>query len=230
VTQPPTPPWVGLASDLGVRAVADGDPTRWYDELWSAAERGDVPLPWDHTDPNDVLGAYVAGFEASHPGEGRRAVVIGCGLGADSEYVAAHGWATTAFDISPAAVAAVRERYPDSPVDYRVANLLDLPHDLVGAFDLVVEIFTIQALHPSLRGQAIDGVRRLIGPGGTALVVQFVRADDQAVTTDPPWLLTRAEIEELAGDGVEIASLEVLPPAGNSRFDNGRWGVLLTRP
>jgi SAM-dependent methyltransferase len=226
VTQPSAPPWAELASNLGVKAVAEGEPTRWYDELWSAAQLGDVPLPWDHTDPNDLLAALVD----HDPGAGRRAVVIGCGLGADSEYVAAHGWATTAFDISPAAVAAVRERYPDSPVDYRVANLLELPDDLAGAFDLVVEIFTIQALHPSLREQAIAGVRRLIRPGGTALVVQFVRADDQAVTPDPPWLLTRAEIEQLAGDGVEIASLDVLPSAGNSRFDNGRWRVVLTRP
>jgi SAM-dependent methyltransferase len=225
VTEGTPPTWAELASDLGVRAVADGDPTRWYDELWSAAGRGDVPLPWDHTDPSDVLRAYVD----AHPGEGRTAVVVGCGLGADSEHLAAHGWTTTAFDISPAAVAAVRERYPGSPVDYRVADLLDLPDDLVGAFDLVVEIFTVQALHPSVRGRAVAGVRRLLAPGGTALVVQFVRLDDEERTPDPPWLLTRAEVEELAGDGVEIAALDVLPPADGSRFGNGRWRVLLTR-
>ncbi len=225
MTDPTPPAWSDLASDLGVKAVADGEPTRWYDELWSAAGRGDVPLPWDHTDPNDVLGTYVD----EHPGGGRRAVVIGCGLGADSEYLAAHGWATTAFDISPAAVSAVRQRYPDSAVDYRVADLLDLPAELVGVADLVVEIFTIQALHPSLRSRAIDGVRRLLAPNGEALVVQFVRADGEELTPDPPWLLTRAEIEELAGDGVEVAALDVLPPADGSRFGNGRWRVLLTR-
>jgi SAM-dependent methyltransferase len=217
--------WDDLASDLGVKAVAEGDPTRWYDELWSAAARGDVSLPWDHTDPSDVVAAYVD----AHPGGGRRAAVIGCGLGADSEHLARHGWATTAFDISPAAVAAVRERYPDSPVDYRVADLLDLPDELVGAFDLVVEVFTLQALHPSLRDRAIDGVRRLLTPGGTALVVQFVRLDDEERTAEPPWLLSHAEIEQLAGDGVEITALEVLPPAPGSRFGNGRWRVLLTR-
>ena len=227
MTQPPDSPppsWADLASELGVKAVADGDPTRWYDELWSAAGRGDVPLPWDHTEPNDVLGDYVD----EHPGAGR-AVVIGCGLGADSEYLAAHGWATTAFDISPAAVAAVRQRYPASSVDYRVADLLDLPAGLVGGFDLVVEIFTVQALHPSLRTGAIDGVRRLLAPGGEALVVQFVRADAEERTPDPPWLLNRAEIEELAGDGVELTTLDVLPPADGSRFANGRWRALLTR-
>ena len=58
-------------------------------------------------------------------------------------WLARHGWDTTAFDISPAAVAAVRDRYPDSPVDYREGDLLDLTGDsadLRGTFDLVVEI------------------------------------------------------------------------------------------
>ena len=97
--------------------------------------------------PARPAGAYVAGRD----GTGRRAVVVGAGYGADAEHLAALGYETTAFDISPAAVAAARERYPDSAVDYRVADLLDLPDDLVGAFDLVVEIYTIQALHGSLR-------------------------------------------------------------------------------
>ena len=53
--------WDDLADELGVKAVADGEPTRWYDELWSAAERGEVALPWDHTDPHPVLADWVAG-------------------------------------------------------------------------------------------------------------------------------------------------------------------------
>jgi len=216
--------WDDLADELGAKAVAEGEPTRWYDELWSAAGRGEVPLPWDHTDPNPVLASW-----ATEPGDGRRAVVVGCGLGADSEFLARNGWRTTAFDISPAAVAAVRERYPGSTVDYREGNLLDLTGgsaDLVGAFDLVVEIYTLQALHPSLRDQAVAGVRGLLAPGGTALVVQVVRRDDQPRSTEPPWTLTRAEMEAVAGDGVELESLDELLPAGRV---NPLWQLVLTR-
>jgi len=203
--------WDDLADELGRRAVADGEPTRWYDELWSAAGRGEVPLPWDHTDPHPVLAEWLARFG---DGAGRRAVVVGCGLGADSEYLARHGWQTTAFDISAAAVDAVRQRYPDSPVDYREGNLLDLAGDsadLAGAFDLVVEIYTLQALHPSLRDQAAAGVRGLLAPGGTALVVQVVRRDDQPLSAEPPWTLTRDEMAAVAADGVVLESIaEVL--------------------
>jgi SAM-dependent methyltransferase len=222
--------WDDLADELGVKAVAEGEPTRWYDELWSAADRGEVAMPWDHTDPNPVLAGWLSGWETKHGGgEGRRAVVIGCGLGADSEFLARHGWGTTAFDISPAAVVAVRRRYPRSAVDYREGNLLDLTGDsadLVGAFDLVVEIFTLQALHPSLRRPAVAGVRSLLAPGGTGLVVQVVRRDDQPRSAEPPWTLTRAEMEAVAGDGVELESLDELPIEGRV---NPLWRLVLTR-
>ena len=212
--------WNELADELGVAAVADGDPTRWYDELWSAAARGEVSLPWDPTQPHPVLAEWLG----DAGGEGRRAVVVGCGLGGDSEHLASLGWRTTAFDISPAAVAAVRDRYPDSPVDYRVGNLLALDESLVGAFDLVVEIYTVQALHPSLRGQAGAGVRALLAPGGRALVVQAPRADDEDHTVEPPWRLTRAEMETVAGDLV-VESLDVV-----STESGPRWRMVVRRP
>jgi SAM-dependent methyltransferase len=185
--------------------------------------------------PEDVVGlrqevaalrAEAAGSFRHLPAEGRRAVVVGCGLGGDSEHLARLGWRTTAFDISPAAVAAVRQRYPDSPVDYRQGNLLDLPDRLAGAFDLVVEIFTVQALHPTLRAQAGAGVRALLAPGGRALVVQFVRADDEDHTVEPPWLLSRAEMEAIASDDVVVDSLDTVhPPDGGHPL----WRMLLRR-
>ena len=212
------PEWTELADRLGTAAVADGDPTRWYDELWSAAARGEVAMPWDRTEPHRALAAWLGDTD----GEGRRAVVVGCGLGADAEHLAARGWATTAFDISPAAVAAVRARHPDSPVDYRVGNLLDPSPDLVGAFDLVAEIYTLQALHPSVRPAAADGLRGLIAPGGRALVVQAIRRDDEPLTAEPPWTLTRPEMEALAGHGVVVESLD--------DRDDGLWRMVLHRP
>ena len=216
--------WDELADELGVAAVDDGDPTRWYDELWSAAARGEVPMPWDRTDPHDLL----AGFAEGRDGAGKRAVVVGAGYGADAEHLASLGYATTAFDISPAAVAATRERYPDSPVDYRVADLLDLPDDLVGAFDLVVEIYTVQALHGSLRDDAMAGVRRLVAPGGTLLVVQIVREDGEEVGAEPPWLLDRAEMAAFAGDGLVAESLDRLPNPDVAEARD-RWRMVLTR-
>jgi SAM-dependent methyltransferase len=215
--------WDELAGRLGAEAVEAGDPTRWYEQLWAAGTRGEVRMPWDRAVPHDLVAAY-----AERAGEGQRAVVIGAGYGADAEHLAGLGWDVVAFDISASAVAAARARHPDSAVDYRVADLLELPAELVGAFDLVVEVYTLQALHPSLRAGAVSGVRRLVAPGGSALVVQMVREDDEPVGEEPPWLLDRAEVEAVAGPLV-TESLDRLPhperPDGRDR-----WRLVLRSP
>ncbi len=185
--------------------MRDGEPTRWFEELWSAAARDEVDTPWDHTDPMPAVARHL---DAIEPGEGRRAVVVGAGLGADAQATAAHGWDTTAFDISPTAIELVTARYPDSPVDFRVADLLDLPDDLRGAFDLVVEVFTVQAMPPTVRDRAGAGLRALLRPGGELLVVQGIRPDGTPYTEEPPWLLDEAEMRALAADDVRLVSLD----------------------
>jgi hypothetical protein len=87
--------------------------------------------------------------------------VIGSGLGDDAELVVSRGFRTTAFDISPTAVRGARARSHGSPVDYHVANLLDPPPAWGGAFDLVIESMTVQALPRRCAGRAIAGVQGL---------------------------------------------------------------------
>jgi hypothetical protein len=199
--------WDAAASRRGIQAVADGDPTRWFEEIWSAGVRDEIDMPWNRTSPNSLVVANVGS------GAGRRAVVVGAGLGADAEFVASQGYETVAFDIAESAVRAARQRYPHSLVDYRVANLLALPPSLIGVFDLVVEVYTVQALPQSLRSEAMAGVRRLAAPAGRVLVVQMFREDAEPVTAHPPWLLDRAEMESFAGDDVELVALSTTPAA-----------------
>ncbi|MET7395879.1 class I SAM-dependent methyltransferase [Dactylosporangium sp. NPDC005572] len=113
-----------------------------------------------------------------------RAVVVGCGLGADAEFLAGLGWTTTAFDVSPSAVRTARERFPDSPVEYVVADLFALPEGFAGGFDLVLESMTVQALPRALRERAVAAVRSLVAPGGTLLVIAAL-ADPAAALADP---------------------------------------------
>jgi SAM-dependent methyltransferase len=130
--------------------------------------------------------------------------VVGCGLGADAEFVAAHGFATTAFDISATAVRTARQRYPTSPVDYRTADLFALPDGW--AFDLVVEIINVQALPVSLRAEAVAAVAGLVAPGGTLLAVENVRTGP--LSQRPPWAFTRAEIGSFAEHGLDPVAIE----------------------
>lgn len=196
--------WDRAADRYAAAAVADGEPNRWFEELWSAGSRDDIDLPWNRTEPHPALAEFLAGTPV--PPAGARAVVVGGALGADAEAVARAGYLTTAFDIAPSAITLARQRYPDSPVDYRVADLLDPPADMADAFDLVVEVFTVQAMPPALRPEAIGGIRRLLAPGGRALLVQYVRGE-VAAQDGPPWMLDRAEMESFAGGEFVLASL-----------------------
>ena len=189
---------------LAARALAGGRPTAWFEELYAAGESGETTMPWDRTTPAPQLAEWLP--EQGEPG-GRRAVVVGCGLGGDAEFVAAAGYRTTAFDIAPTAVTAARRRFPGSPVDYRVADLLHLPPEWLRAFDVVVEVITVQALPVALRAAATAAVASLVAPGGSLLVVENVREDAEPLTVGPPWTFTRAEVAAFADHGLEPVSL-----------------------
>jgi hypothetical protein len=77
--------------------------------------------------------------------------------------------------------------------------VLDLPDEWDGRFDLVVEIFTLQALPPELRNQAAAGVARCVARGGLLFV--FARARDESERVEgPPWPLTEREIRGLGSE------------------------------
>ncbi len=193
--------WDARADELAGEAIGKGEPTAWFDRLYAEGLAGDISVPWDREDPNPELAEWAE--SGAIDGAGRRAVVVGCGLGADAEYLASRGFEVSAFDISPSAIEEARRRHPDSPVDYRVADILAPPADWKGAFDLVAEVFTLQALPEPPRDQAADAIVDLVAPGGSLVVVAF-RADG-GVTSEqgPPFALGLDFIESLARDGLE---------------------------
>jgi SAM-dependent methyltransferase len=188
---------------LARASLADGSPTRWFDELYTAAARGEAEVPWTRGKPNAALAGWL------RPGEGRRALVVGSALGDDAELLASAGWAVTAFDVAPSAVEAARARFPESTVDYVVADLLEPPGEWHQAFDLVVEIINIQAMPRDFRAAAITSLAGFLAPGGTMLVSE-VAAENVAAEPGPPWPFTRAEIESAAQGGVRLVSLETI--------------------
>jgi SAM-dependent methyltransferase len=202
------------------------DPTGWFEPLYRAAETGEAVVPWDDHAASPLLVEW--SFARSLAGRGRRAIVVGCGLGDDAEHVAALGFQTVAFDVAPTAIRGARRRFPDSRVEYVVADLLDLPAEWLEAFDLVVEHITVQALPESVRPAAIGAVAGLVAPGGTLLVVSGARGDDEAVD-GPPWPLTGAEVESFATGGLELVHVEELPAAPDRPWARS-WRAELRRP
>ena len=118
------------AASLSHAAIAAGDATAWFEQVYADAAAGKTSVPWDRGQANELLVHRASGRYRDGPlraADGANALVIGCGLGEDAEYIAGLGFATTAFDIAPTAIAVARSRFPNSPVDYQVADLLAPP-------------------------------------------------------------------------------------------------------
>src|SRR4051794_3963480 len=202
------------------------DPTGWFEPLYRAAAAGEAVVPWDDGAPSPLLVEWTATRSLS--GQRRRAVVVGCGLGDDAEHVASLGFRTVAFDVAPTAIAGARRRFPESAVEYVVADLLSLPPAWDEAFDLVIEHITVQALPESVRPAAIGAVSGLVAPGGTLLVISGARDVGEAVN-GPPWPLTRGEVESFATGGLALVRVEELA-AGPERPWARSWRAELGRP
>ena len=118
-----------------------------FEAIYAGAQAGGATPPWDYGAPRPQ---FVEWAEARHlAGGGHEALVVGCGYGADAEFLALLGYRTTGFDFAPTAIAAARQKYPASGVNYFVADVLDLPREWQGRFDLVVESLTVQSMPPS---------------------------------------------------------------------------------
>src|SRR5699024_6861689 len=125
----------------------------------------------------------------------------------DAEYLASLDFDTTAFDVSGTAIETARHRHPNSTVDYRVANLLELPAEWWHSFDFVFESLTVQSLPQPPRHEAIRRVRDLLRPGGVLLVVANAR-EEQQEAEGPPWPLTPSEVDLFGDDSVIEISRE----------------------
>lgn len=189
------------------RRLQAANPTGWFEDLYAEAEAGTASVPWDIPHPQPHLVEWASGKD----GAGRRALVVGCGYGRDSEFLGSLGYDVVAFDISPTGIAAVRARYPESKVEYVVADLLNPPAEWHHAFDLVVENMTVQSLPVDLHAQATERVAWLTG---STLLVLAVARDEGPVPDGPPWPLTPSEIEAFACDGLTARSI---------RRDAPRW-------
>jgi SAM-dependent methyltransferase len=193
------------ASRLAAEALAQDDPTGWFERLYAEAAAGDAIVPWDRDEPNPLLVDWTERRRLD--GAGRRAMVVGCGLGRDAEHVAGLGFHTTAFDISQTAVRGARERFPESTVDYVVADLLDPPTGWAGVFDLVVESITVQSMPLSVRADAITHIGQMVARGGELVVISGIREEGEHVD-GPPWPLTRAEVDSFAVGGLRATHIE----------------------
>jgi len=107
--------------------------------------------------------------------KGRHLLEVGCGMGFDSLEFLKRGVKVTATDLTPSAVNLARRHLEIegvTPEDVRVENVLDLSY-ADNTFDAVWANGVLHATGDTRR--AIQEVRRVVKPGGRAILSHFYR-------------------------------------------------------
>jgi hypothetical protein len=147
-------------------------------------------IPWDEGAAHPALIDFIT--EA-----GRfqgRILVPGCGRGNDVRGVSTPGNRVLGLDIAPAALQAARAFPPAGAEEYRVADLFNLPPELRGCFDWVVEHTCFCAIDPALRPAYAAAVAGALKPGAHLLAIFYL---DPAVERHPPYGTSVPELDAL---------------------------------
>jgi SAM-dependent methyltransferase len=199
-----------LAARARLDAIDDAgatDPYRrgWFEAVYQTAGDDPAQIPWADLSAHPLLTAWLG--NARSPALGACALDVGCGLGDNAAALAAKGWQTTGFDLSALAARWATSRFPG--VGFLAADLFEPPADWKGAFDLVHECYTLQALPDVARTEAMANIAGFVRPGGMLLVIARARAGT-GIISGPPWPLSREEILAFDSQGLSAEKIEEL--------------------
>lgn len=187
-------------------AFGAGDGTGWFEPLYAAAAKGEAEVPWDDGLPNPSLVEWLQ--REGIDGRGKRALEVGCGYGQGALVLAELGFSVIAVDLSPSAIEYAKKHNAHANIEHRVVNMFEPPAEFQGAFDLVVEIYTLQAIPADIRPRLAAQLPKVVAPGGEMIVVCRAR-DEETPAEGPPWPLTESEIRSLTNGGrLELNRLE----------------------
>jgi SAM-dependent methyltransferase len=168
-----------------------GDATGWFDALYVEAAGNHENIPWADLEPNKFLVEFAEKTDLK--GNGRKALVVGCGLGDDAKYLHQLGFIVTGFDISPTAIEWARRLNPE--IHFEVADLFNPPRGWLNAFEFVLEVYTIQPLPLEIRPQVIEAIANFVAPNGRIVIVTRGREDDE-IPPELPWALSRKDLSQ----------------------------------
>ncbi|MEP6789362.1 MAG: class I SAM-dependent methyltransferase, partial [Acidobacteriota bacterium] len=176
------------AREIQAEFAARGDVLGWFEAFYKESGGNPDRISWADLEPNKYFQAWAE--STGLKGDGRKALVVGCGLGDDAKYLHDLGFKVTAFDISTTAIEWAKKLYGESDIAFEVMDLFQPFRGWLGAFDFVLEIYTIQPLPLDMRPQVVDAVAGFVAENGGLVVVTRGREDD--VEPDMlPWPMSR---------------------------------------
>lgn len=193
-----------LINSIDKKAVHD-EPGRqkFFNSVYENAKGDASYVPWADLKEKKQLEQWLVKNNGIKSSSALTAIDVACGLGDNAEALATAGYQTTAFDLSPDAIEWAKRRFPKSKVDYHPADLFALPDRWNGAFDLVHECYTLQALPPETLEKTSAAIASLVKPGGTLLVFTRTRRDGSEVD-GPPWPLEEKNLGAFSRLGFEL--------------------------
>ena len=177
---------------LSEDAESRGTPLGWFEELYASAKLDHDQIPWARMAPHPKMVEYIK----NNPEIKGNVLVVGCGLGDDAEWLGENGFKVTAFDVSKSSINWCNERFPNSSVDYCVADLLAPPPHWKSSFDLIVEIHILQAIPKVIRSQAAIMLPKLLKSKGHLLCIGRLDEEDAIQDSGPPWPLKKIWLEK----------------------------------
>lgn len=200
------------SQELAKKSLKNGSPTAWFEQLYAQSDTSGDGVPWARMQPNPYL---VQWLDEEHVvGNGRKTLVVGCGLGDDANELAERGFNVTAFDVSQSAIEICKTRFPESDIDFQQADLFAPPTSCHEHFDFVFESITVQSLPPDYQETAMRRISSFVKQGGQLLVLTWVRSPDTPLT-GPPWRLLPSAFETYVEAGLTQHTKQHYPSTGH---------------
>lgn len=154
--------------------------------FWETAYQNETAY-WDMGRSHPVFEHLAASGQFS-PGQ---MIVLGAGRGYDARLFAQHGFEVTAVDF---AADAARDMHAlndaEAPIEIVQADIFNLPSDLEGTFDYLLEYTCFCAIDPARRPEYADLAARLLRLGGTFIALAFPIWEREG---GPPFAVTADE-------------------------------------
>lgn len=180
------------AKELAKEYLDKGEPLLWFDKLYQESKDDYTKIPWADLAPNPNLVEWIANNDIEKLG--CNCLVIGCGLGDDSEYLSKLGLKVDSFDISETAIEICKKRFTDSNVNYFIDDITQF--SLEEKYDFIFEAYTLQVLPPLQRDKAIKKLQTLLKKDGHILIICRGRDEAESIG-EMPWPLTVRDLEYL---------------------------------
>lgn len=184
-------------------SIQENEPSNWFEPLYAGSNTKGEGVPWANMETHPSFRSWLTHNPLK--GEGKSALVVGCGMGDDAIELESLGFQVTAFDVSETAITFCKERFPQSKVDFVQADLLENQSQWMRKYDFVLEIFTVQALPPKYEKELIQNISNFVAADGQILVIAEVGREERSFKKGPPWILTSQHIDLFVSCGLSVA-------------------------